>query len=537
MFSLLLPPKGGGDRSAEIPRQDRRVFLWGKGVSMAYQELATQRALDGENYSRKINNDFYEGDFGESKATLLERDVNQRLGEMSKGDRADLYTLTVGNAQVKGLMLLDAPIPMIPVPIFFDREKTADKANKIEKVHNALIKIEELAFSENPVGKQILQTVTEGMSTPEKELLLRTETPLPSTIRRRNTRFDTFYNTDTNDMAIIEANTTNPEGMLYHLILQETGRDFMQALGYDPKEFDQTKDSAAHQVIRMFQEEYEERKGEPLKTLGVVYEPTDEASVVNQSEIPRLKEFFQSFSIDLHIGAPTEVETEDDQVVINGEPVDAIWRNAVDLEKALKNAPGFIDVLAHPSTYVVLNDDRGRFMGSKHLLAELHDPKVQKAAGFTDEEIAAIKEIVPFTFNPADVEALEGPGGETLTAKEYLMQFRKEFILKPSSGTHGEELNFGVNNKDWEKTVDTAITQGGFVAQRYIPYNSITRPITSITAEGDLVTANYVQDTNIHVIGGKALGTSICRASLATKGEIKVLNVAAGGGLQPSLLV
>ena len=77
------------------------------------------------------------------------------------------------------------------------------------------------------------------------------------------------------------------------------------------------------------------------------------------------------------------------------------------------------------------------------------------------------------------------------------------------------------------------------VAQQYIPYQHISYPTLVIEPDGSIHREEYYMDTNMHVIGGGATGTNICRASPVSRfeGKLGVLNVAAGGGLRPSFKV
>lgn len=176
-------------------------------------------------------------------------------------------------------------------------------------------------------------------------------------------------------------------------------------------------------------------------------------------------------------------------------------------------------------------------MGNKNTLATLYDPKIRMLAGITDEEIAAIEETIPFSFNPGEPNMLI----EDITGKyapaAYLKKHREQFILKPGAGTHAEGLTFGINNEGWDEAVDKAVQTGGYIAQQFVPYEQATTTITTINADGELVTLPFVRDVNMHCIGGRSPGTFLCRAVPTDRAKIKPLNVATGGGLQPTFVI
>jgi hypothetical protein len=173
-------------------------------------------------------------------------------------------------------------------------------------------------------------------------------------------------------------------------------------------------------------------------------------------------------------------------------------------------------------------------MGSKKTLAYLHDPKLQEQAGITPDERGAIRACVPFGFQPSKNTGVIYKD-TSYSAEDFLRKYREYFVLKPATGTHGGKgVYFGANADNWDEAIRLALDTGNYLAQHYVPYESATTTVTSMTPDGDLTTVDFVQDTNLHLVNGSASGTTICRLAPKSHGPLTVMNISSGGGLRPS---
>lgn len=247
----------------------------------------------------------------ESQAMRLQRELDERIKAMSSEQRQRFYHRMIGRAQEVGLtiedriLLLQHPDTkeiLLPTPAIFDKDTIQKRATQLEKVYTALEKVENFAFSGHPAGEHILATATAGMPEAEARLLRTARSKLTAT-PRRNTRYDTFGH----PRSTIEINSTNPEGHHYHLALARLTTDYMQALGYDVPLLNREKNSSAHQLVTLFQQEYQERTNEPLSNVGAIYDDDNEINLLNRNEIPRLVSFFKSLGINLTIATPKDV--------------------------------------------------------------------------------------------------------------------------------------------------------------------------------------------------------------------------------------
>jgi hypothetical protein len=498
-----------------------------------------------------------------SRAHLMQETLRTKLSAKSPGERADIYHQATERAEEQGLVLrpyeegqvVQQKLPFTTVPAFMDKETMDGHAQDVQQVYEAMLKVEDLALSGTESGNEVLSTITKGMDEDQVEMLHRAKGRLPQSARNRNSRADTFIQGD--EMDIFEVNNVNPEGFTMHKGLAEVGLEVLDNAGIDLQDASfrdiaaQRHTTAAHQGFAMLQREFTSRpgnEGKQVQRIGIVYEhgaPTDgeeDIAFINRSEMPTLSKFFKEQGggkIEVYTGDPTEVAAEDGKMSIGDKEIDVLWRNAVDIPKALHNpdARGFVEVISHPGKYPVLNDESSQIIGSKATLSLLFDKRVRDEIGMTPEEAAAVERSVPFSFIP-DENVLLINGQEKMTAEEYLMKYRNNFVLKPTSGTHGIGVVFGPNGgQAWDEAVHEAVESGTFLAQRYIPYERIHVPVLELGPDGTLDHSTYLRDTNIHKIGPRTTGSSISRiVPPDPDGKLKILNVAAGGGLQATFL-
>jgi hypothetical protein len=513
----------------------------------------TERILNWKNGST-FDNDVSEPIISESRADIIQRSVESGVEKMSRQQRQELVGTMESYATSNGLTVEDTPIPLIHVPIFQDKDSINIQSADITRVNNALLKIENLAFSDKPLGKELLRDVSQGMFPEGSALMLGAKNVNIQTAMNRNIRFDTFR-TIQGQMWMIEANTVAPEGIHYHDILINSSQKFLNQLAIDiPEVGNQTYQTASHSVFNMLLTEYIQRKNKLPNTLGIIFENEGEDNVINRTELPYLATSFEQyarqngFSLEVLLGRPTEIAACNGMIELNGKKVDILWRNNLDPEGYFKKynnggreeVSGIFEVIQNPNIYPIVNDERARFAGYKETMAYLHNPILQQAAGLLDDEIQAIHNIVPFTFDPSDETIIE-LRGKQFSSKEILMNYAEHFVLKPKVGTHGQGVVFGANKdeKEWGDAVNDAINGGHMIAQQYIPYSQIKYNTLVISKDGTIHYEDYYMDTNMHVIGGSAKGSSICRSSPVSRfgNQLGVLNVAAGGGLRASFRV
>lgn len=486
----------------------------------------------------------------ETRAEIFDQTIRARLEGMSPNQRVNLANHTKEKAYGRGLFIKEPAedgnseknkaIPFDPIPKLFDRDKMEMYARDVTAVYGAMARIEDFALAgETNLGREIFSTIINGMSSEETELTNRAKSRPSHTARRRNARADAFVSAD--GMSIIEVNNVNPEGILYHHVLTASAKDFLDEVGLDHPDLDHRFQSAAQQVHKMLRDEYADRtEGEIPGKIGFVYEQEKDDAIVNRAELPLLSALYSSQfvpSFEVVHGDPKDVEASNGKMTVKGEEVDMIWRNAIDVPAVFRGAPGMVEVMSHPERYPQLNDATSALIGSKVMLSYLHDERVQTAIGMTDAEKAAVLRTVPFTFIPGE-DVFLGVNGQRMSSKEYLTRFQEYFVLKPGSGTHGEDIHFGANsNNGWSSAVEEAVASGTFVAQRFVSYKDSTENVLRINDEGDLIEEPFVRDINLHHINGKAVGTTISRIVPAPSEseEITPLNIAGGGGFQATV--
>lgn len=486
-----------------------------------------------------------------SPVAYLRAETYQKLRCLQPSQRMKLFGDTEAWAFDRGLRIDQQPVPLIHVPSFYDGGIISEKAQEIKLLRSALMKLENFAFSGKLEGRALLEEVAATMDPTAKNLMLNAQNVKQLTAEKRIARMDTFFNELTGEIKVIEVNAIAIEGLWQQFVVLQAGDEFLKGLGIDVPEVDE-KNASPYHVYRALISEFTERKPDQiLKTIGIMFEDEGDEAALNHTELPFIAEEFKKYAqkeereIKILLGHPSEVEISGDLVYLRGLPIDVVWRN--DLrpelyhgigpnETAIKYVQGLREMIAHPERFVILNDERARFMGNKVNLANLHNPVIQEAVGINDQEKEAITKTIPFTFDPKVFPKVEYDG-RLYQTMDYLFRYCDQYVLKPTTGYSGANIHFGLNSgSTWKRVIHKAIEQGGYIVQRYVPYDFIETTVPVIDIEGNLVLKRYYQDMNLHVIGGSVPETFTVRAIPAEKG-VGVLNVSAGAGMRPGIVV
>jgi hypothetical protein len=459
----------------------------------------------------------------------LNQEIRIRLERMSNWERQELESKMTDYAFESGLYLQTndgkrTPIPFFNVPLVLKSSVFDQAAEQVGLVFSSLRKLEDLIYSDDEMLAKILAGVTE----PEAKLILAGRKRFPGTANRRNTRFDTFLQPD-GTIKVIELNSLCPEGILYYDVLSELGAIFFEKLGFKNLSYSllrhsQERGTAAQLIDALLQEYFERRPGDPLSSIGIIYD-RDSVSEVNNAELPILAERINrllkekyALQIAVVVGYVEELEASNGMMFLRGRPVDVLWRNNLEprLYRGLssngsKDVSGLLEVITNPDKYVVFNDEGGRVLGWKGLFALMSNKELRNSL-LNHEEILAVERLLPATFFTSGFE-----GEKTGT------------VAKPMVGVHGNGVYFG--DQTSEEVWNQLLANPNYIIQARVPYPEIA--LLKVKKDGSLEEVRTFMDFNLHHIGSRALGTAICRASPVDRFQngIGVLNVAAGGGV------
>lgn len=179
-------------------------------------------------------------------------------------------------------------------------------------------------------------------------------------------------------------------------------------------------------------------------------------------------------------------------------------------------AAGEVCFLNHLLSQCVLED--------KSVLALISDPRF--AGRFTVDDQEIIKRHVPWTRVLATGKTTD-PEGALINLCEYVINHRKQLVVKSCNLTRGEDITIGafVGKDHWDALVSKAIHTGNHVVQQYLPLPKMPVIIGTPPQFVDMV---YELDT--YLINGMFAGF-LCRASLDP-----VVNVGRSGIMVPVLI-
>ena len=507
-------------------------------------------------------------DIEETRAKSIQKEIVCRLENMTPQERRDLFDELKEEAYRIGLKIEDKPIPVLPTPLPLPLASIEAARRGLNVVTDLMFRLEDLAFSGDPLGNQILERVYTTMPPNYANMMMKAYNTPSEIARLRNCRIDCFWPLNT-DPQILELNTIAPEGILYHFPLGILASSFLKKLRFNQAVIEcveeQQRISAPYQVLEMLINTVKILKDRSPRRIAILYDDCGEEDKINATELPYLATLFEriaknAYQLDLEVvlvNTPLEIEARDGIMRARGKDIDGIWKNNLHTARYIGvtpegltcqgeemiEIPGLLEVISNPHIYPIQNTERSRFMANKKLMTYLFDYQVLRAIGATEEEIKIASHFIPTTFDPSLVKQIrydkDGDQG-FMSIEEFLMnpETASQIVLKPIFGTHGNGVVFGVNfDSEYLNAVDKALSEGGYIVQQYIPYQAITFKVPFVSQEGDLEMLPVYRDTNFHLINGKVAGTTICRVVPVTEGEIRVLNVAAGGWIQPSFYI
>jgi uncharacterized circularly permuted ATP-grasp superfamily protein len=242
----------------------------------------------------------------------------------------------------------------------------------------------------------------------------------------------------------------------------------------------------------------------------------DWAEVKTRADQDLLRESFAARGVPCLLADPRELQLSGGRLHAQGRPVDLVYRRAL-LGELVERQDEVRDLLTayRERRVVFVNSLRCALSEDKAFLGLLGGEDF--AALLSADERAFVARVVPWTRRvSADRVA-------------YLVEHRKELVLKPAHGYGGESVLIGAETAagDWERSVGTAL-QAPWVAQERIPPAEEPFPVFE---DGRLSFELLKVNTNPFYAAGREAG-AVARASRSA-----VVNVSAGGGSVPTFVV
>ena len=336
-------------------------------------------------------------------------------------------------------------------------------------------------------------------------------------------RLDIFFDTETNELRVVEFNAETPAGQAYTDVLTEVFYGLP--------------------VMRVFLRRYEAR---PLPArpgllnalLGAYQQWTNGASarpriaILDWREVPTYSEFMlfaeyaRSQGLECVIADPREVEYRDGALLAEGAPLTLIYKRVLLselVERTGLDSPVMSAVRDH--AVCMVNPFRCKLLHKKASLAVLSDER--NAGLFSAEERQAIEAHIPWTRRVEDRRTLYH--GETVDLLPFCADQRERLVLKANDeyGGKGIVLGWETQPEEWGRALQVALDQTTGPAAVSVIQERVgvpTEPYPSMV-DGQLRIADRFVDTDPFICGGSYMDGCLTRLSTAA-----LLNVTAGGG-------
>ena len=254
---------------------------------------------------------------------------------------------------------------------------------------------------------------------------------------------------------LIEINTNAGGGLLNAYLLASHGHAEMGARIRD-------------EFVAMFREEwYLERGDAPLRRIAIVDENPAEQFLAPEFEL--FKELFEQHGIAAVVADPGEFESDGQQLLHAGQPVDLIYNRLTDFAldatvnrkiRAIFESGGVV-ITPHPRAHALYADKRN--------LMQLSDETALQALGVDEPTRQTLLAGIPKTV------AVTPELGEQFWAE------RKRWFFKPPAGFGGRAAYRG---DKLTKRVFEEILHGGYIAQEIAPPSEYAVNLPPLQGEG-----------------------------------------------------
>lgn len=342
------------------------------------------------------------------------------------------------------------------------------------------------------------------------------------------TRNDAFMDIDDKgnmDFKFIEFNTDSPGGPMYSDVQTEIIEQtpVMDALG---KKYYFSSDRFIPQILYNLLRAYREWGGKKrMPNIAIV---SDKA--VTYPEFLLIVDDYKRQGYNCEFETPQGIDYKNGKAYTHtGMEIDIIyrrgwirnWTDVWDDIKPLRRA-------YKENSFCCVNSIRSLLASIKSLLEHLQDPDIMKI--YTPEEREVVLKNVPWTRLVHERKTMSSDGKTEVDLVDYIKNNRSHLVLKPMDLYGGQGVCVGPvsSQEDWEKTLSIPLkTDQHYVVQEYVKIPEMELP----EVDPELKWKAKKLNQNFYAFGGLHAG-GMCRTS-----EASVINISAGGGLCPILVV
>jgi hypothetical protein len=175
--------------------------------------------------------------------------------------------------------------------------------------------------------------------------------------------------------------------------------------------------------------------------------------------------YFASQGVETLVADPRDLEFNGVTLAANGKAIDLVYRVVSTAETLLHPDEMEALILAEKSGAVLsVNSFRSELLGNKTMFALLQDEDFQHL--LTSEERSAVRNSIPWTRIMRDGHDTD-PAGDPIDLAAWVLDHRKELVLKPSHdfGGHGVTLGSLVSGREWSSAASNAL-ENDFIVQK-----------------------------------------------------------------------
>jgi uncharacterized circularly permuted ATP-grasp superfamily protein len=336
-------------------------------------------------------------------------------------------------------------------------------------------------------------------------------------------RIDAFFGGE-QELSITENNAEVPAGAAYNDALTDVFLALPAMRAFE-RAWDVRALPARHHTLNALLESYHAWSGQrTLPRIAIL----DWPEVPTQSEFRLFRAYFESQGIECMIGDPRATEYREGRLLLEGRPVDLIYKRVLthELVETMGLDNQVLRALRERAVCLV-NPPACKVLHKKASLAVLSDER--NAHLYDGDARRAIDAHVPWT--RVVEERKTTIDGTAIDLVPWIADHRDELVLKPNDdyGGKGIVLGWEAAPDTWRTALRTALDTP-YIVQRRITLER--EPYPSLV-DGRVVFAERMVDTAPYVAHGEYVDGCLTRLSTAS-----LLNVTAGGGSQvPTFVV
>ena len=330
-------------------------------------------------------------------------------------------------------------------------------------------------------------------------------------------RLDGFFVQERGGFKLTEYNAETPAGAAYNDVLADVViglpvmRDFLRA-------FEVRSLATRHNVLHALLDAYAQFSGNSrsLPRIAIL----DWLDVPTRHEFVLSADYFESHGIECVIADPRSAEYRDKKLVVDGAPVDLIYKRVL-IAELIERCGIDHDVVraVRERAVCMVNGFRCKILHKKLSLAVLSDARNHWL--FDAGEIECINLHVPWTRRVQEMKT--SFHDDVVDLMPFLADNRERFVLKPNDeyGGTGIVLGWTVSDQAWRAALNDAL-QAPFIVQERIELPVERYPVIS---NGALSIEDRIEDAAPFCFRGAYMDGVMSRLSTES-----LVNVTAGGG-------